>query len=125
MPDTTVIRWLNAQTTDTLFLATTSLAELLSGVERLPKGKKKHGLSTALRELTSRLFGPRILPFDQPAAIAYSSLVNSARSAGYTISMGVGQIAATASVHGFSVATRDTSPFAACAVSVINPWIPQ
>jgi hypothetical protein len=34
------------------------------------------------------------------------------------------QVAAIASVHGFAVATRDTAPFLAAGVPVINPWEP-
>jgi toxin FitB len=33
-----------------------------------------------------------------------------------------GQIAAVAAVHGFAVATRDTQPFEAAGVEVLNPW---
>jgi predicted nucleic acid-binding protein len=33
-----------------------------------------------------------------------------------------GQIAAIARRKGFAVATRDTQPFAACGVTIINPW---
>ncbi len=33
-----------------------------------------------------------------------------------------GQIAAIAKVYGFTVATRDTSPYEAAGVPVINPW---
>ena len=32
------------------------------------------------------------------------------------------QIAAIAAMHGFTVATRDTAPFAAAGVPVANPW---
>jgi predicted nucleic acid-binding protein len=32
------------------------------------------------------------------------------------------QIAAIALRHGFSVATRDTAPFLAAGVAVIDPW---
>jgi len=33
-----------------------------------------------------------------------------------------GYIAATALAYGFSVATRDTSPFLAAGAKVVNPW---
>jgi predicted nucleic acid-binding protein len=36
--------------------------------------------------------------------------------------MADGQIAAIASVHGFTVATRDTAAFVAAGVPVVNPW---
>ena len=114
--------WLDRQVAETLYLTSTSLAELLVGVEILPAGKRKDGLDTALAELVETLFGSRILPFDQEAAIAYAALVSRARAAGKVISVADGQIAAIATVHGFAVATRDTVPFTAAGVPVINPW---
>jgi predicted nucleic acid-binding protein len=115
--------WLDQQSAETLYLTTTSLSELLLGVEILPEGKRKEeGLSTALNELIQRLFESRILPFDQEAARAYAPLVARARSVGQTISVADGQIAAVASQHKFTVATRDVGPFAAAGLSVINPW---
>lgn len=76
----------------------------------------------ALAELLTGLFGPRILPFDQSAAMVYAPLVGHARAVGRVISVADGQIAAIAAVHGFTVATRDTGPFLAAGVPVINPW---
>ena len=117
-----VRHWLDEQIAETLYLTSISLSELLLGVELLPGGKRKAGLSTALGELLSTLFGTRILPFDQQAATLYASRVSNARPAGKTISMADGQIAAIAAVHGFTVATRDTAPFVAAGVPVVNPW---
>ena len=62
--------WLDRQTAEILYLTATSLSELLVGIEILPDGKRKEGLDTALRKLMERLFGARILSFDQQAAIA-------------------------------------------------------
>jgi len=114
--------WLDQQVSETLYLTTTSLAELLVGIEILPEGKRKHGLDVALTELMAKLFGSRILPFDQQAAMAYASTIARARADGCVLSMADGQIAAIATVHGFTVATRDTKPFLATGVPVINPW---
>ena len=80
------------------------------------------GLGAALAELVERLFGSRVLAFDQQAALVYAPLVNRARTGGRIISVADGQIAAIAAVHGFAVATRDTEPFVATGVAVINPW---
>ena len=114
--------WLDRQAAETLYLTATSLSELLVGIEILPDGKRKEGLDAALSELVVMLFGSRILPFDQQAAMAYAPLVRRARSAGRLISVADGQIAAIAAVHGFTIATRDTAPFVAAGVPVINPW---
>jgi toxin FitB len=117
-----VTAWLDRQAADTLYLTATSLSELLVGIEMLPAGKRKAGLGEALSQLIGTLFGPRILAFDGPAAVAFATLVSRVRASGSAISIGDGQIAAIAAVHGFTVATRDTAPFVSAGVPVINPW---
>ena len=117
-----VRKWLDRQVAETLYLTATSLSELLVGIDILPDGKRKQGLDTALAELMVKLFGTRILPFDRQAAIAYAPLVSRNRTVGCIISVADGQIAAIAATHGFTVATRDTAPFVAAGVAVINPW---
>ena len=114
--------WLDEQTAETLYLTSISLSELLLGVEALPDGKRKVGLAAALSDLLTTLFATRVLPFDQEAATLYAGRVSRARAAGRAISMADGQIAAIAAVHGFTVATRDTAPFVAAGVPVVNPW---
>jgi hypothetical protein len=120
--DPRVQAWLDRQTAETLYLTATSLAELLVGVATLPDGRRKDGLDAALHELLVRLFGPRILPFDQQAAKAYAPMVGRARANGRVLSVADGQIAAIAAMRGFAVATRDVQPFIAAGVPVINPW---
>ncbi|WP_316976499.1 type II toxin-antitoxin system VapC family toxin [Shumkonia mesophila] len=117
-----VLAWLDRQAAETLFLTATSLAELLVGIAALPDGRRKDGLDGALHDLLVKLFGPRILPFDQQAAKAYAPLVGRARANGRIISVADGQIAAIAAVRGFTVATRDVQPFIAAGVPVVNPW---
>src|SRR5260221_371044 len=63
-----VSAWLDRQVADTLYFTATSLSELLVGIELLHEGRRRSGLDQALSELVMRLFGPRILPFDQQAA---------------------------------------------------------
>ncbi|MGA2888521.1 MAG: type II toxin-antitoxin system VapC family toxin [Terracidiphilus sp.] len=120
--DPAVAGWLDRQAAETLYLTATNLSELLLGIELLPGGRRKRGLSVAMRELLERLFGARFLDFDREAAAAYALLVSRTTAKGFSISVADGQIAAIAVVHGFTVATRDTVPFVAAGVPVINPW---
>jgi toxin FitB len=117
-----VVAWLDRQVTETLYLTSTSLAELLVGVEAMPAGRRKEAFQQALTEIVAKLFESRILSFDEQAAVRYASLVARARAAGRQIAVADGQIAAIAAVHGFAVATRDVEPFRAAGVPVINPW---
>ncbi|MGH8278996.1 MAG: type II toxin-antitoxin system VapC family toxin [Gammaproteobacteria bacterium] len=120
--DPAVLEWLDRQASESLYLTATSFAKLLLGVEILPQGNRKKGLAAALAKLITELFGSRILPFDEPAAKLYASLVSGARSAGRVVGVANGQIAAIAAAHDFAVATRDALPFQAVGVPVINPW---
>lgn len=117
-----VAAWLDRQAAETLYLTTTSLAELLVGIDLLPEGRRKDGLAAALAAVLEDLFAGRILAFDRAAAETYAPLVARARAGGHTVSAADAQIAAIAAVRDFAVATRDTMPFAAMGVPVIDPW---
>ena len=116
-----VSAWLDRQDIETLFLTTISLAELRYGVAALPDGRRKAGLSEAIDGLILGLFGSRILPFDTKAAAAYAIIRARAKAAGKAIAAADGYIAAIAAARGFAVATRDTAPFEAAGVPVIDP----
>jgi toxin FitB len=120
--DPVVVAWLDNQSASTLYLTATSLSELTLCIAILPRGKRKDGLSAGLSEILENYFGPRILPFDKDAAIAYGEIVGAARIAGKSVSTPDGQIGAIAKVHKFTVATRDTAPFMALEIPVVNPW---
>ena len=120
-PNALVRAWLNDQTVETLYLSTVTLAELLFGVAALPVGKRKNMLSSTLEGLVG-LFEGRMLPFDAEAARQYAVLAVTARNGGRGFPTPDGYIAAIAASRGFSVASRDTSPFAAVGLQAINPW---
>lgn len=117
-----VLAWLNAQEVRTLYRTTVNLAELMAGVALLDDGRRKEALRSGLLAVINRLFGTRILPFDAPAARRYGELVGVCRRKGISVSMADALIAAIAMEHGFSVATRDVTPFRAAGVEVIEPW---
>ena len=120
-PHPGVRAWLNNQAAETLYLSSVTLAELLFGVRALPAGKRKDMLALALDGLMG-LFRDRLLPFDIDAARRYAELAVTAKAAGRGFPTPDGYIAAIAASRGFIVASRDTAPYEAAKVSVINPW---
>jgi len=122
LADPAVLRWLDSQAPETLYLTATNLSEILIGIALLPVGKRKRGMELAMQSLLTNLFAGRFLSFDREAAIAFALLGSRAAAKGYSISVADCQIAAIAAVHGFAVATRDTAPFLAAGVPVFNPW---
>ena len=121
-PEPSVLTWLDRQEPATLYLAATSLSELLTGMAIPPEGRRRETLRNSLRSVVDRLFRSRILAFDQAAAIESASLAAKARRGGVTLSVGDAQIAAIAMVHGFAVASRDCIPFLAAGAPLIDPW---
>lgn len=113
--------WLNVQAAETLYLSSVTLTELMFGVAALPSGKCQELLAKALDGLTG-LFKDRVLPFDTEAARHYAKLAVTASGAGRGFPTPDGYIAAIATSRGFIVASRDTAPYAAAGVVVINPW---
>ena len=121
-PDRRVQDWLDAQASETLWLSTISLSELLLGIESLPAGRRRNGLAAALERQIVSLFEDRTIPFDVAAAEAYAKVVILARRNGYAISAADGQIAAIAASRNLKIASRDEAPFHAAGLAVINPW---
>lgn len=121
-PSEIVSSWFAKQPTPSLFLSAVSEAELRYGIERLPPGKRRDLMASALESLlTKDLAGP-ILPFDSDAAVAYAVVAWSRRSAGRPISQLDCQIAAIARSRGAAVATRDTADFEHTGIKLIDPW---
>lgn len=121
-PSSAVVAWLDRQPLETLFLSAITVAELRFGIAALPAGKRRDRLEDDFERRVLPLFLPRVLPFDLSITQAYAALMASARAAGRAIAVADGYIAATASANGLTVATRDTAPFDAAGVQVIDPW---
>ena len=120
-PNPVVRAWLNDQAAETLYLSSVTLAELLFGIAALPSGKRKEMLALTLEGLMG-LFKDRVLSFDVEAARHYADLAVVAKVSGRGFPTPDGYIAAIAASRGFIVASRDTAPYEAARVTVINPW---
>ena len=120
-PHPAVRAWLNDQAAETLYLSSVTMAELLFGIATLPAGKRKNMLAQALDGLMG-LFRDRVLSFDIDAARRYAELAVTARASGRGFPTPDGYIAAIAASRQFIVASRDTAPYMAASLSVINPW---
>ncbi len=121
-PDSNVLTWIDAQMVETLYLSTITIAELRFGLASMPDGKRRTIYQDRLEREVLPAFTGRILSFDLDASQAYAQLMARAKQGGKAIGKADGYIAATAVARGLMVATRDTSPFEAAGLNVINPW---
>jgi toxin FitB len=120
-PDEAVRAWLNEQVPETLYVSSVTLAELLYGIGALPDGRRRAMLARALDGVLG-VFGARVLAFDADAARHYAGLAVRARHGGRGLPTPDGYIAAIATSRGFMVASRDTAPYRAGGVPVVDPW---
>ena len=120
-PNPAVLAWLNDQAAEPLYISSVTLAELLFGIQALPRGRRRDQLDGTLNALLE-LFRDRVLSFDTEAARCYAELAVAARNGGRGFPTPDGYIAAIAASRGFIVASRDTAHFEAAGAAVINPW---
>ena len=121
-PDARVLAWLDAQALETLYLSTITVAELRGGIALMPVGKRRDKLHENLEKRLLPMFANRVLAFDMACTRAYAELLAKSRAAGLAVETADAFIAAIALANEFTVATRDTGPFEAAGLNVINPW---
>src|ERR1035438_2996487 len=122
-PEATVLRWVRSIPHRDIWTCTVVLAELFSGVDLMPAGKRQQLLREKMEQLVPTLFVDQILLFDLPAARAYGPILAARQANGRPIDEIDAQIAAIAKVHGASLATRNIRDFEHCGVRLINPWL--
>ena len=122
-PESSVLSWLNAQNTASLYLTTITIAEIGFGLRTMPQGKRRDMLTERFEQFVKTAFEHRILPFDEDAAKVYGEVMGYRTEIGRPISSLDGQIAAIARSQGFSIATRNIKDFEECQIDLINPFL--
>ncbi len=120
-PSQHALAWLNAQHPESLYITSISLAEIRFGIGAMPEGNRKNALALAFAK-QRRLFHARVLAFDDAAAEHYAELAIRCKAAGLGFPIPDSYIAAIAAANDFIIASRDTAPFQAAGLRVINPW---
>ena len=88
----------------------------------MPLGKKREKLNSTITVIVNEKFVDRVLSFDLLAAKYFAVAIEKLRRLGLN-GMNVDVlIAAIALAHIMPVVSRDTRPYEAAGVRVINPW---
>lgn len=119
-PDATVLTWLES-VRESATVTSISVGEMLTGVRRLPAGRRREGLLSAI-ERTVAAFAEKILPYAEAEARVYARMQESRRESGVPLSVEDGMIAAICSTHDGRLATRNVKDFQGLGIELINPW---
>jgi predicted nucleic acid-binding protein len=122
LPSPRVLEWWSQQQAGELFTSTVTVAEILYGIELLPRGKRRDRLLAEAEAMFSQDFAGRILPFDEEAARAFPEIAAGRRGKGRPIAEFDAQIAAIARSRRAILATRNIGDFEGCSVRLVNPW---
>ncbi len=121
-PDSRAIGWMEGLTGEVAITAIT-LAELLAGVHRLPKGRRSSALAAKIDAALEPYRETReILPFDDRAAEQYAVILAARADAGLPIHTTDAQIAAICRAHGAACATPNSKDFIDTGVELVDPW---
>ena len=118
VPDARVTNWLRSNERE-IAVDPIILGEVRFGILLLPKGKRRIRLEHWFEVGIVRL---RCLPWEAVTGLRWAQLLAELRAKGRAMPVKDSLIAATALVHGLTVATRDRADFEKAGVPVINPF---
>lgn len=120
-PDRVVWSWFQAQLREDLHTTAITVAEIHSGIQRMPNGRRRD----EVRKTADGMFAAvtdEVLSFTAEAAMAYPVVLDRRTRAGLPIQPLDAQIAAICLVEEATLATRNTKDFVETGVELVNPW---
>jgi hypothetical protein len=117
-PDAKVIRWLRRHELD-LAVDPIILGEVHFGILCLPPGRRRQRLELWF---TTGVATIKCLPWDAAVGLRWARLLVDLRSLGQAMPIKDSMIAATALVHGLTVATHNVADFRRAGVRVVDPF---
>jgi predicted nucleic acid-binding protein len=122
LPEPLVLKFIAAASLGDLYLSDVTMAEIRFGIERVSDPLKRAEIASWLDHVLRPMFGRRVLPITEEVILRWRLMVEAGRQRHHTYSQPDLFIAATASVHGLTVITRNTGDFTDMGVAVCNPW---
>jgi len=117
-PELKVLEWLRANEAE-LAVDPIILGEIRFGIDRMPPGQRRKRFELWFAAGVGNLV---CLPIGAATGIRWAQLLASLRASGSAMPFKDSLIAATALVHGLTVATRNLRDFRPAGVEVFNPF---
>ena len=117
-PSERVLKWLEDHETVTT-VDPIVMGEVRRGILMLPQGRKREGLMAWFDRLRRNIPGT---VWTMETALVWAEICDHVQRSGFTISAPDTMIAATAKLHGLTVATKNVDDFTRCGVAVVSPF---
>ena len=122
IPSEQMMRWLHSVPAEDLYLSSVTIGEIAKGISKLAMNDSRRTRLEHWFDVVRGQFAQRILPFDDMVALAWGRMVGEGLRCGRTMSLADSQIAATASVHGMKLVTRNVDDMVGMGVPIFNPF---
>jgi len=123
VPDAAVVRWLDRQPAESVWVTSITLFETRFGLALLPSGRRRQRLESEFDRLLQEDLENRVLDFDSAAATEAASLAAARQKSGRPVDMRDTQIAGIALARHATLATRNVRHFADLEISIVDPWV--
>jgi predicted nucleic acid-binding protein len=117
-----VVRWLDRQPPESIWITAVTVFEVHFGLELLARGQRRRQLEEAFARALDEDLEGRILPFEYSAAHAAALIAARQRQQGRQIEIRDAQIAGIATARHATLATRNTRHFADLGITLVDPW---
>ncbi|MEO8735916.1 MAG: type II toxin-antitoxin system VapC family toxin [Edaphobacter sp.] len=119
-PNERVLRWLDDQQEEDLFLSVATLLEIRTGIELSSVGKKRDELEHWLVHTLPERFDGRIVPVERYTADLTGRIIARSRTEGWEMGSMDALIGATAMVHDMGLATLNRKHFERLGVELVE-----
>jgi toxin FitB len=121
-PDFHVVEFVDSLDSEDIYLSVITIGEIVKGIEKLPKSRRKTDLQLWLKEDLLVRFEGNILLLDTETLMKWGVLMAHLEATGKIMPAIDSLIAATALTKKMVIVTRNVGDFKYSGVEIINPW---
>ena len=121
-PNPKVVEFVDSLDPEDVYLSVITIGEIVKGIEKLPKSRRKTALQTWLRDDLLVRFAGNIVALDTDILIEWGMLTARLESAGRTMPAIDSLIASTALAKKMTLVTRNVRDFEGAGAEILNPW---
>lgn len=121
-PNEKVIKWVDSQVEERLYLSAITIGEIMKGIEKLANSQRKESLTAWLEDELLERFSGRLVDLDVAVFLVWGQLTARLELAGKKMPA-IGSLIAAIAIQGdFILVTRNVGDFTDTGVKILNPW---
>lgn len=121
-PNPKVVEYVDSLDPEDVYLSVITVGEIVKGIEKLPKSRRKTDLHKWLNDDLLTRFEGNVLALDTEILIEWGRLSAHLESMGKTMPAIDSLIAATVLTKKMTLVTRNVGDFKETDVEIVNPW---